>query len=341
MSINTVFIIGAGASKEVGLPIGKELLVEISQLLSYVNEGGDRLLWDALQMHPRRPDNPGEDINAYVPAIKSIRRAIHLESSIDNFIYTHRENEKIALCGKLAIARAILRAEAKSYLWFEYHEEKSEMNFEKLVKKKTWYPLFFEALNKNCNKVEIIERLKSITFIIFNYDRCIEHFLFHSLKKYYELSDTETAKLMECINIYHPFGAVGTLPWANQSDATEYGEILEPEKLLELAKNIKTVTEATDMSVSETSEIRECMRRAECIYFLGFAFHELNMALIKPETPIQLKKCFATTKGFSKDDENFIRAQFDNLFRPRQYSEFYLEKSCYEFFDHFKKSLVF
>jgi hypothetical protein len=117
MTKNTVFVIGAGASKEANLPTGYELKSKISKLLDirfshgYQQTSGDYVITDALRRLVLNSDGRSGDINPYLHEAWHIRDALPQAISIDNFIDAHRDNDKIALCGKLAIVRSILDAE--------------------------------------------------------------------------------------------------------------------------------------------------------------------------------------------------------------------------------------
>lgn len=120
MNGKTVFIIGAGASKEVNLPTGYELKQTISKLLDIRFEhwnqiSGDRLIRNAFELITQQSDGREGDINPYLKESWHIRDALPLAISIDNFIDSQRDNEQIALCGKLGICRAILEAEKTAY----------------------------------------------------------------------------------------------------------------------------------------------------------------------------------------------------------------------------------
>ncbi len=218
MSQNTVFVVGAGASEEAGLPTSDKLKRKISSLLDirlneYNNclECGDDTILKALILHVRQLDRISGNISPYLQEARNISGALPLAISIDNFIDQHRGNKHIELCGKLAIVRSILDAEKESLLHFEMEGVDSNINFNAL--EKTWYISFFKLLTEDCAKDELKERFESITLIIFNYDRCIEHFLYYALQIYYKLPGPEAAGLVKNINIYHPYGSVGTLPW--------------------------------------------------------------------------------------------------------------------------------
>ncbi len=350
MSINTVFVIGAGASKEANLRTGLEFKKKMAQLLDirYDDFGreqkhGDHLIASAIKEHVRQPDGriDGKEVNTYLSGAWQIRDALPQAISIDHLIDSHRDNDKIAFCGKLAIVRLILGDEKSSLLYFE-PSVRSKMNFSRL--EKTWYTPFFQLLIENCRPDNIRDRFKSITLIIFNYDRCVEHFIHNALQNYYGISESEAAELVKDINIFHPYGVVGTLPWMGQDGAMEFGAELHPEQLLELSHKIKTFSEGADPGSSEILQIRQHMGVADRVVFLGFAFHKLNMPLITPErvdgsgeSPI---RCFATTHGISSSDEEVVQGQITDLYR-RVIRVQMASLTCAEFFVEYWRSLSF
>ena len=349
MSYKTVFVIGAGASKEANLPTGVELKSQIAQLLDiqfgrggYQQETGDFIISNALEEHVKNADGRRGDINPYLYEAWHIRDALPLAISIDNFIDSQSGNDRLALCGKLAIVRAILEAEENSLLYFKKEQADSNINFIKLDQ--TWYLPFFQLLTENCGKDDLKKRFHSITLIIFNYDRCIEHFIFYPLQRYYKLDRDEAADITKSINIYHPYGRTGSLPWYNQEDAIDFGAVPNPKQLLKLAQGIKTFTEGTDPESSEIKEIRNHLSTMDKLVFLGFAFHKLNMQLIKPEDyediHISAPTCYATTLGISKSDEEVIRVEINELLDSDIKTEM-SNKTCYDFFGEFWKSMVF
>lgn len=353
MSNGNIYIIGAGASKEANLPTGFELKSIISKLLNikfdrYEPTSGDYIITNALQEHVKNPDGNRGDINPYLKEALHIKDALSLAISIDNFIDAHRNNEKLALCGKLSIVRAILSAEKKSLLFFKKDRVDSTINFTHL--EKTWYLQFFQVITENCEKDDLEERLKLISLIIFNYDRCIEHFLLHAFIKYYGVTEQEAAKFISYINIYHPYGKVGYLPWQNQSDIVEFGEELNGKRLLLIAKEIKTFTEGTDPDSSDITEIKEKIKNAHRLVFMGFAFHKLNMELLSPEnvlpfvtvpgTTIERIKCYATTLGISESDKEVISQQISSLYGIPINTKM-VNAECKDFFPEFWRSLSF
>jgi len=103
--------------------------------------------------------------------------------SIDNFIDSHRDDERISQCGKLPVARCILEAESQSTLLVDQSNIYNKLDFG--LVENTWFNAFFQFLTENCQKADIPARLQQISIISFNYDRCIEHYLHVALQNYY------------------------------------------------------------------------------------------------------------------------------------------------------------
>ncbi len=347
MSNNTVFVLGAGASKEINLPSGHELKEKIAQLLdmrfdSFGSrlEHGDQKIVSALELVVKHSNGHRGDINPYLHESWHIRDALPLAISIDNFIDAHRDNEKIALCGKLAIARAILQAEKNSLLYFKKVRTNSSINLTPL--NKTWYLPFFQLLTENCVINDLEERFSSVTLIIFNYDRCVEHFMCFAIQNYYKISEAEAANIVKCLNIYHPYGKVGSLPWENHGRPVNFGAEPAPQSLVRLSQQIFTFTEGTAPESSKILEIRKKMNTADRLVFIGFAFHKLNMQLIKPirNNASPNPQCYATTYNISESDKSVIGEQINGLYSPRLNTSM-ANLSCGAFFNEFWRSLSF
>jgi len=309
----TVYIVGAGASSEAGLPTGQELKHNIARSLDiryedgHSRSSGDRAIDQAIRMHVSNQSEGRGDINPHLHACWRIRDAMPQAISIDNFIDAHSDDEKIEFCGKLAIVKTILDAERKSLLYIDRSNTNNKINYK--VLENTWYASFIKLLTENCKADELVKRFKSISLIIFNYDRCIEHFIFNSLQNYYGLTPDKSAEIISELDIYHPYGVIGNLPWQG-GRCIEFGEEVHPSHLLEFSVQIKTFTEGTDPDSSEIKAIRNKMNRADIIVFLGFAYHKLNVQLLLPSTffgnSINASSYFGTAKGISNSDCKII-----------------------------------
>lgn len=347
MTENTVYVIGAGASKEANLPTGEELKDIIARMLDFRfnlngqrERSGDDRIFGTFKKLVRLPNGQHGDIRPYLDEAWHIRDALPQAISIDNFIDSQKGKDKLALCGKLGIVCSILNAEKSSFLFVDTQRANSTINFEAL--KKTWYSQFFKKITENCTVDDLEKRFKTLTLIVFNYDRCVEHFLYFALQNYYRINGEAAAALIRNINIYHPYGAVGSLPWLNQAEGVKFGLDPDPEQLLDIAEKIKTFTEGTDPSSSEIDSIRKKIDQANRLVFLGFAFHPLNMELITPEKFLDKSptKCFGTINGVSSNDQNYIENDLRKL--NKQITEVELSYAkCHTFFSEFWRGLSF
>lgn len=288
------------------MPIGSELKKLISIALDFRPRSGN--VGDEVIASAIREASSG-DIGPFLNACKHIHDAMPLASSIDNFIDVHSDDERIVRCGKLAIVRTILQAETDSSLFINQSRGDQQLEFDQL--EKTWFNSFFHLFTQNCKPSDLAKRLKSVVFINFNYDRCIEHYLYYALQKSYRMDASEVAQLLrEHLEVYHPYGTVGSLPWLNQPNAIHYGATPYPTQLLGLANEIKTFTEGT--SSSDVNSIRSHMETSYRLVFLGFAFHRLNMELLIPSPRLTQRpkgrSVFATGHGLSHNSIEHIRA---------------------------------
>jgi hypothetical protein len=314
----TVYILGAGASKEVNLPMGVELKTRIAKAVDIRFEGGvrqvsgDYLITEALRLHVQSGVPPSRDINPYLHAGRRIRDGMPQAISIDNFVDAHVDDTRVATCAKLAIVRAILEAEDKSLLHVDRRSAQSRIEFARL--EKTWYMPFFQLLTENCRKSDVNARLSSIAVVAFNYDRCIEQYLFYALQNYYGLQAEEASEALTRLEIHHPYGKVGSLPWMDPRSGIEFGNEPNARQLLEISSQIKTFTEGTDPATPEFQRITQLMSQASTLVFLGFAYHRLNLDLLFPPRVIvpssPLRRIYGTAFGISVDDVLHIEDDF-------------------------------
>jgi hypothetical protein len=139
-----VLVLGAGSSEEVDLPVGAELKRQIAERLDirfqdYARQpgSGDDKLLQAFRLASVRSDGSQGDINQLLDVSRLIRDAMPQAISIDNFIDSHRNDERIAFCGKLAIARCILEAEARSKLLVDRSNIYNKLDFGAI--ENTWF----------------------------------------------------------------------------------------------------------------------------------------------------------------------------------------------------------
>jgi hypothetical protein len=345
----TVFVVGAGASYEMGLPVGEELKKQISHMLKVQRHNAyDKLtvkngeIFDALRIidSSRRP---ALELQKTVQAAGDIAHALPLTLSIDNYLNNHNGDEAIELCGKLAIARAILAAESNSTLRRSVSE--GRYDFSKCAE--SWLVPFMQLLSEDCSLQKLRERLGTVAFIVFNYDRCIEQFLMHAIMAVYKVPEEVAAEIVSWVDIYHPYGTVGNLPWLTAKrvnhETVGFGETPTPQQLLKIIRGIKTFTEGTDDRISEIMAIRNQMETASRIIFLGFAYHKLNIRLLLGDNPIiseKTRRVFGTAYLMSPSDTQLIG---DALARTLNAPSISIRNdlTCFNLFREYSRTLNF
>lgn len=348
MNKKLVLIVGAGASCELGLPSGNTLKDQIARLLNIgfesdifgQSKGGDPIILNALRRHAA--NNPiNIDISPYLFAAISIKNAIPLAISIDNYLDAHKSSKEIEICGKLAIARAILDAERKSIIYNDKIRTRELIDLTKT--NESWLNPFFRVLTENCQIENLEERLKKVAIITFNYDRCIEHFLHNALQIYYRISDQDAAHILKSLEIHHPYGTIGSLPWSNTNTGISYGSEIGHLEILEAAMKIKTFTEGREKDSETLKRIKILTKESEKIAFLGFAYHRINMDLLSPEmestTKSMKRSIYATTFGISENDSKIISSEIRNLFKIHESKINLQNSSCKELFEQNSRGL--
>lgn len=344
----TVFIVGAGASKEVGMPLGTELRKTISEKLdlrfdtfsSRLEPSGDHDIYTVLSRKAGPQGN--QMLNAYLDACWQIRDGIILSQSIDDYIYSRQDNPFIAECGKVAIARSILRAEKNSQLHFENNNIYNTIKFNQTTE--TWLHGFYLLLTQKVTKNELSNLFSNVTIISFNYDRCLEHYLVHALVEQYRIQIEDARNLVSKLKIFHPYGMVGNY-FGSPHEVVEFGYAGIP-KFDEIQNNIKTYTEEVG-NTEGLNTIRNAIRDAEVLVFLGNAYHEINMKLLEDDSYITAglsKRIFATNLGISESDMTVVYGQLLRIcglknVQPRKYDDFHFADTCSNLFSQFQKSL--
>lgn len=275
---DTVFVVGAGASAEFGLPVGWKLLEKIRDNSYFQFDGGqspskgNRRIYETV--HGKYMRDPKNLTKAFM-TFGDINRGVETAGSIDEYINRYSDDPLIAELGKIQIAHAILEAEGKSNLIPSGGKESDGINWANA--QNTWISNFARVLFDGVRANEINRIGEGITIICFNYDRCIEHYLEHAIQRGYRGIDGETArKIVANMEIIHPYGSLGPL------SQLAYGKPLANADLYRVAENLITWSESVeDRTVIE--RMKSSIAHAQNIVFLGFAFANQNMELLDAE----------------------------------------------------------
>lgn len=300
----TVFVLGAGASNEFDLPLGGELVPAIERAIDIRYDMGTRLVsGDSQVAHAlmKRFIGPDGNVNPYndlLHVCQKLKRGLAQgPTSIDMYLDAHSQDTNMVFVGKVAIARLILAAESKSTLRIAGDDD---INIDLI--KSTWLPKLRELLFSGQKKERAQECLKNATFISFNYDRCLEHFLYYSFRRYFQLEPTVAAECMQTLKLFFPYGSVGSLPWqhwkASDELKLEFGANATEAELLTSSSRIRLFTEGVKDAVL-MSEMRQALEEAQQIVFLGFGFHQQNMELLSVKQRTNSVVVFGTASGQS------------------------------------------
>jgi hypothetical protein len=332
-SVPTVFVIGAGAGVEIEMPVGSELSREVGEKLNITHKdhgselkSGDAYI--AAAMH-RIAKAKGENYNDWRAAGCSVASGIEYTRSIDAYLNTHKDNDKVKVCGKLAITQAILAHERQSAVYVEQGATRAFRNRTMVVQ--SWLSDFLYVIQDGIIASENLDRIfTNLCIIIFNYDRCVEQFLLHALRDLYLINETRAFELMRKLKIFHPYGRVGYMPWATNGlrqvdfGVTDYGDIVG------LAEEIRTYNEQL-AEESELKTLREEVGKAERIVFLGFHFHSQNMELLKASGPGRggTVNSYATAVDRSEADKTLLNKQIRDMLADRGGSwNVFVERDC-------------
>jgi len=334
--MRTVFVIGAGANVEIGMPNGKKLKQDIADRLDYGKLGGDSTILNAL-IEIGLTSEHASDIAS------TIREAMPLAISIDNFIDAHKINPMLEVCGKMAIVNSIQAAERQSRLYTCIHNYHGT---EKL--QETWYPLLFQKITEGCGINEFLRRLDNISFIVFNYDRCFESYMIYALETYYNIGQKKAADIVEAINIIHPYGIIGNIYKGGiNAKASVYEPLLgEPfafSELFLLSDNIRTFSEDSEKTKKERISISNLIIYTNRIIFLGFAYHPMNLDLLFNYDYDELethKDCYGTGYGISENDIKHIQDTLKKMC-PRINNCDISGVTCTQFFNDFWHRISF
>jgi hypothetical protein len=335
---DTTFIIGAGASFDLGFPLGDTLRETIVELLN-VTRGRTSVTFTDLVIQEALAGQAVQDIgvnwpsrmDAYFRAANVIRDGLPFARSIDSFLDGLRDEPEVVLLGKLAIATAISRAEAASPLAFRRAQA---ANADAIAASElrsllaSWHSELGQILYDGHTRETLSTVFDHATFVVFNYDRCIEEFLTVSLMRRFNINREQSASLVATCAIIHPYGSVGGHR-PHEQGYLSYGQ-LETDKVISVAAGIRTFTEATADTTSE--QIKDAVAHAEVLVFMGFGWLPQNMELLRADNRVtNAEQVFATTMKMDPGEITVVADQINEMLRRGPYIPVYQDQRDYEF----------
>lgn len=249
----TVFVIGAGASRPYGFPTGEQLICSIAK---------------GQIMIPRPPDFPsdlhfGLDEARFVAAV-----ADSAPKSIDDFL---RKRQDLLPIGKRVIASALVRHEGHDAL----------MNRDN---KEDWLRYLWWAMEAKPDQFA----KNNVAFIIYNYDRCVEHFFTTAMAATYDIPAGQAYECIRQIPMIHPHGMLGPYVardrrrFEHDSDGRAFWHEYDNHIVTQAAGHIRLFWESSPTSESHRNQVTDLMMEAEYVVFLGFGYLDSNMEHLRP-----------------------------------------------------------
>lgn len=340
---HTLFIVGAGASYDFGLPVGNDLAERIRVRAAALASGAD----------PSNFGNVGEYLHSRyqgavasrpkISALKKIAERIYPAASIDRFIDQMKHDPHIIEMGKVLVASCISEAEALGCLSLD---EGDKVDLTSAEVSASWCDAFLKFLVRGEKWTSIEDMLgRNYSVVCFNYDRCLERYLISGLEQAFGLRYSGAWDLVyNKLKIIHPYGQLGRLPQTSETadDGIPYGcRVTDP---WEMAKNIRTFTEQgqdPDMDAA----VHKAIDQADRVVFLGFSFEQLNMEMMKIY-PSHRRRVFASAYGIEPSQGDELAGRIRDMLGAAMYEEdhtpvkFAFGKSCKATLDDFYYELT-
>jgi hypothetical protein len=254
----TTFIIGAGASKAYGLPVGVELLEKAQSLTNRST---------VYQWIVKAKIVP--NMTALDAVLDDLRQ--HPAPSIDAFLESRQDDDQTMRVGRALIAallaESILAARDSDAAWCA-HEPKADWICTLVDKMRAGAP--------SCKQF-VEENRKALRFVTFNFDRLVEARLGVALRSIYRgrIDEAEVAEAVSRFEIIHVHGELPQFP----SGPISYGDwgFSEPWLfwLLDAMTHIRVILD--DIDPETLARAREGIDRAQVVCFLGFAYATENL----------------------------------------------------------------
>lgn len=297
MNAKTVFVLGAGASSPFGFPTGLELLKKIIN-----DKDVDRLIFRYASYSEQKQ-------------VEDFREALYFSglSSVDAFLQWNKEFLKL---GKILIGWYISTHESSGKLLMI---SEKDIDVKRDSDRRSWYREIWKRLSLRQDLLVGGQ----ISFVTFNYDRSLEHFLelcfkhcFYGGKNIDADGKQKLVQILNEVNIIHTYGQLGFLDW--QKDKTvdfvrPYHPLQENEfgDFIKICQQLDLVRENSKLPVG-MERARKVIKDAEMIYFLGFGYDETNMQLLGLMDGVfsSTQLIGGTTLGLGKSEISRIESYF-------------------------------
>jgi len=210
--------------------------------------------------------------------------------TIDTFLGRWPEFAKI---GKTAIAMTLVTCERDDKLYWDGNDDH-------------WYQHLLGRMEAPFDEFHANE----LSFITFNYDRSLEHFLFNSIRSGFGKSPDDVRQVLECIPIVHVHGVMGLLEWQSTGGAAtrNYEYTADPDTIRIAAEGIKTISDEID-DTPEFRQAHELLENSSRVFILGFQYHPENMRRLRIPFGIDGKEIFGTCFEMTQPEADVLKTE--------------------------------
>lgn len=267
----TTLIVGAGAGMEVELPDRRETLNKIAQGFDFARLGTELQTRDMQQLavHLEKfSRRVGATPEKLMEAGNAIRVAARVGNSIDAILEQVSNDPLATATGKLAIIYYTLQAESRAPLTLEPRVEGDLP----LRGSENWLFHLGKLITSGVPRAQAEKCFDNLAIISFNYDRSVQHYLPFVVAMAFNMTLHEARQLVGAkLNITHPFGNAGRLPWEpGEAPDVDWG-VEDPWNLANLIKEIQTASERLRNRQYVTG-LHSALAGSKKIVFLGFDF---------------------------------------------------------------------
>jgi hypothetical protein len=244
---DTVLVLGAGASRHLGYPLGGDLVEAIRRNTASERQASFRQLCE-MGFSQRGIQEFHVQLVASNP------------SSIDDFL--SRADADVGL-GRAAIAQALIKCEHPDKLFSA---------------KNNWYWQLAYYVRES-----LIINQHPPAIVTFNYDRSVDKFIHDVIRNW---RPNQFACYRKIFKILHVHGRLGYLDTDGVEDYVRPygGSGVTPEHILRSSEGIRVMPELEDDYGFEMLCSRQIIARAQKVLFVGFGYHQQNLLRLGLET---------------------------------------------------------
>lgn len=264
-------VIGPGAGLEIELPDKRELLTKMAAGFDFARLGSELQTRDMVLL-VRYFENVASLIGTTEGKLReggqAIRTAARVGHSVDAVLEQHSHDPAVMVAGKLALIFYVLQGESRSPLMREPRDPEDLP----LRGTENWLFQLGRLITSGVPRNQVDKAFDNLSIINFNYDRSVQHYLPWVVSMAFGMTLAEARQLVGAkLNITHPFGNIGRLPWEPGEGPEVDWANEEPGNLHNLIEEVQTGSERLRNRQYVTA-VQAALAGSEKIVFLGFDF---------------------------------------------------------------------